>query len=81
MTELFVLPKAQMHGVPPGISMREKLHSELKYFGSNFEVGRKLAEASEERLFFRWSSMAKMWMVPLLLEAQRRLESELKLNQ
>lgn len=83
ITELLLPPKAQMHGDPPGISIREKLHSELKYFGSNLLVDACKNEAAADCLllpFLASLSIAKMWTVPWLLDAHNRLESELKKN-
>ena len=51
-------PNAQMAGVEPGISMREKLHSDEKYFGSMFEE-RNPELAKDEVLFRLGSSRAK----------------------
>ena len=77
-------PKAQMHLVPPGTSILPKLHSEVKYLGSNLleAAGPKKSVAEltrEEVLFLVESSLANMWMVPWLEEAHTRLESGLQI--
>ena len=79
---LLLAPNAQIHLVPPGTSILLKLHSEVKYLGSNLlEAGPKKSVAedtNEDILFLEESSEAKIWIVPWLEDAQTKLESGLE---